>query len=269
TRLSSALTRRWPKRCAAPNATCSRRSSLIWAAWSRSRVTRQCIKNSSTSRSPEEPEDRGSKIEDRGSHYLCKSIFYSRSSIFYLLSSIFDPQFNRRVPKSLRRHSGRLTKNFGEMALARVADLGADLGDRQIALGQQPTRPLDPQGGQIGVRRRAGDLFEEPREMEFAQIGRSGDFGQAEFAPTIGAHKFNGAAQPAVDNPYARQLNLVRPLRVDVRPEQVNRELIDERAYHFAPARVPAFDLGRDRFERGAQLRVSGQRRQRRAEGPV
>src|SRR6266545_2321814 len=105
--------------------------------------------------------------------------------------------------------------------------------------------------------------------MELAQIGRAGDLGQAEFAPTIGAHKFNGAAQPAVDNPYARQFNLVRPLRVDVRPEQVNRELIDERADHLAPARVPSFNLGRDRFERGAQLRVSGQRRERRAEEQV
>src|SRR5262245_54874624 len=40
-----------------------------------------------------------------------------------------------RIPKRLRRHSSRFTKDFGEMALARVADLRADLGDRQIAFG--------------------------------------------------------------------------------------------------------------------------------------
>src|SRR5882672_8365141 len=97
--------------------------------------------------------------------------------------AIYSPSllFNRRVPKSLRRHSSRLAKNFGEMTLARVADLGADLGDRQIALGQKPSRSFDSQRGQVSVRRRAGDLFEEPREMKLAQVGCSGDLGQTEF----------------------------------------------------------------------------------------
>ena len=51
----------------------------------------------------------------------------------------------RGVAKSARRHSGRLAKDFGEMTLAHVADLGADLGERQIALGQQPPRLFDSQ----------------------------------------------------------------------------------------------------------------------------
>ena len=63
TRSSSASTRRWPRRCAAPNATFSRRSRLTWAAWSRSRATRLCIRNSSTSRWLNETEGR-SRIED-------------------------------------------------------------------------------------------------------------------------------------------------------------------------------------------------------------
>src|SRR5262245_60184671 len=102
----------------------------------------------------------------------------------------------RGVAKSAWSQARRLAKDLGEVALARVADLRADLGDRQIAFGQQSSGPFDPQRSQVSVRRRAGDLFEQPREMKFAQISRSGDLGQAELASAVVAHKFNGPEQP-------------------------------------------------------------------------
>src|SRR5262245_20168684 len=88
----------------------------------------------------------------------------------------------RRIPESLRRQPGRFAKYFGEMALARVPDLRADLGDRQVGFGQQSSSFFDPQRSQIRMRRRAGDLFKQSRKMKCAQVSRPGDFGEAQFS---------------------------------------------------------------------------------------
>src|SRR5215470_18474007 len=82
------------------------------------------------------------------------------------------------VAISLRRHRRDLAKERREMALVLKAGAQPDLDYRQLAFDQQPLGEINPAPGQELNGRRAGGLFERPREVERAQLRYLGDFGQ-------------------------------------------------------------------------------------------
>src|SRR5438132_698687 len=69
------------------------------------------------------------------------------------------------VAVGARRDAGDGFEDFGEVALALIADHRGDLDNRQRRFDKQAPRFFDSQVSQINVRRRAGDLFEQARKV--------------------------------------------------------------------------------------------------------
>src|SRR5262245_13490309 len=81
------------------------------------------------------------------------------------------------------------------MALVLEAGAQPDLDYRQLAFDQQPFGEIDPAPRQKLNRRRAGGLFERPREVERTQFRYLGDFGQRQIVFEVFFYEFGHAAQ--------------------------------------------------------------------------
>src|SRR5215510_15227390 len=99
------------------------------------------------------------------------------------------------VAISLRRHRRDLAKQRREVTLILKAGAQPDLDYRQFALDQQPFGQIDPALGQEMNRRRAGGLFEGPREVERTQLRYLGDFGQRQIVFEVFFDEFGHATQ--------------------------------------------------------------------------
>src|SRR5215510_15924683 len=99
------------------------------------------------------------------------------------------------VAISLRRHRRDLAKQRREVTLILKAGAQPDLDYRQFAFDQQLFCEIDPALGQELNRRRAGGLFERPREVERAQFRYLGDFGQSQIMFEVFFYEFGHAAQ--------------------------------------------------------------------------
>jgi hypothetical protein len=58
----------------------------------------------------------------------------------------------------------------GELGLIAEADLDRDLGERELPRGDEPLGALDALVDHELVRRQAGRVLEQPREVELAQV---------------------------------------------------------------------------------------------------
>jgi hypothetical protein len=87
--------------------------------------------------------------------------------------------------------------------------------------------------------RRAGEFFEEAREVEGREVRDARQFFERQLAFEVRVHQLDGAADAPVNEPHARKLHVRRPLNVRVPTQDLHERLLDERVeQHFASGRV-------------------------------
>src|SRR5262245_5146720 len=131
------------------------------------------------------------------------------------------------VAISLRRHRRDLAKQRREVTLILKAGAQPDLDYRQFALDQQPFGQIDSALGQEMNRRRAGGLFEGPREVERTQLRYLGDFGQRQIVFEVFFDEFGHATQFMFRQSAEMMLESFAGGRV--MPEQVRHQGVDQR----------------------------------------
>src|SRR5262245_31813064 len=146
------------------------------------------------------------------------------------------------VAISLRRHRRDLAKQCREVALILKAGAQPDLDYRQLAFDQQPPGEIDPAPRQELNRRRAGGLFERPREVERAQFGYLGDFGQRQIVFEVFFDEFGHAAQLMFRQPAEMMLEPFSGGRI--MPEHMGHKCVDQRFGVNRPAGRPRVYFG-------------------------
>src|SRR5262249_2864007 len=131
------------------------------------------------------------------------------------------------VAISLRRHRRDLSKQRREVTLILKAGAQPDLDYRQFAFDQQTFGEIDPALGQELNRRRAGGLFERPREVERTQLRYLGDFGQRQIVFEVFFDEFGHAAQFMLRQPAEILLESFAGGRI--MPEKMGHQRVDQR----------------------------------------
>src|SRR5947209_6544577 len=101
---------------------------------------------------------------------------------------------DERVAVGARAEARGLSEGFGEVAGTHVADARADFGDGEVCLGQKRLRARGAQRGEVGVRGRARQFFEEAREVEGREVRGVGDLFEREVALHVRVHQLDGEA---------------------------------------------------------------------------
>src|SRR5580765_4925314 len=104
----------------------------------------------------------------------------------------------RTLPVRARSDTRDRLEHLREMALTLVADHRRDLAYGKGRLCKQLAGALQPQVSQIDVRRNSADLFEEPREMIFREIGRGCNLLNRNLASKVVVHELNRTPQTPV-----------------------------------------------------------------------
>src|SRR5262245_30133568 len=131
------------------------------------------------------------------------------------------------IAESLRRHRRDLAKQRREVTLILKAGAQADLDYRQFAFNQQPFGEIDSAPGQELNRRRAGGLFERPREVERTQFRDLGDFGQRQIVFEVFFYEFGHAAQFMFRQSAEMVLESFAASRI--MPEHMGHQRVDQR----------------------------------------
>ena len=116
------------------------------------------------------------------------------------------------------------------MAGTHVADARPDFRDGEVCLGKERLGARGAESGEVGVRRRAGQLFEEAREVEGREVSRGGDLFEREIAVHVRVHQLDGEAYAAVYEAGAREFEVCRAAKVGVAAQEMDERLLDERA---------------------------------------
>ena len=104
--------------------------------------------------------------------------------------------FSYRSAERPGRRPKVLSKQGGQVALARAADLERDIGERQLFTRQQPHRPPDAAADNVLVRRHPRGQFEAAAEGERIEADRPSDLLPLELRVQVVVDEPDGAAQP-------------------------------------------------------------------------
>lgn len=83
----------------------------------------------------------------------------------------------------------------GHMALVEKSDHGGDVGDGACATSEEFLCAVDPAMDQVLVGGESGGLFEPAGEVEWAEIGESGEGFQGDFTGQVGVDVFDDGAK--------------------------------------------------------------------------
>src|SRR2546423_8475837 len=136
---------------------------------------------------------------------------------------------DERVAVGARAEARCLSEGFGEVAGTHVADARADFGDGEVCLGQKRLRARGAQRGEVGVRGRARQFFEEAREVEGREVRGVGDLFEREVALHVRVHQLDGEAYASVNESGAREFESLGASEVRVAPQKVYKRVLDER----------------------------------------